>query len=262
MACYLVTGARGGMGAALCRALAAAGHRVWGIDREAAEEAWGSCLAADVTDTGALEAACGRIRAEAGALRGIVHAAGIYDLHSLVEMPEADFLRDFDVNVFGAFRVNRVFLPLLEEGGRIVLITSELAPLHPLPFTGIYGITKTALERYGEALRMELQLLGHPVTVVRPGAVDTGMLPLSTAKLDAFCESTRLYRCNAGRFRRIVNRVEARRIPPERVAAVVLKALTAKRPPLTCRINRNPLLLLLNALPLRWQVRIIGRVLR
>lgn len=253
---YLVTGASGGMGSAICRALARKGHRVWGIDRRETE----GVIGADITSASDLRSALERVRAQAGKLDGIIHAAGVYDLNSLAEMPEADFVRDFDVNLFGMFRVNRAFLPLLKRG-RIVVISSELAPLHPLPFTGVYAVTKTAVEQYAAALRMELQLLGHRVVVVRPGAVQTDMLPASTGKLDAFCENTRLYPCNAARFKRIVGRVEARSVDPERIADVVIRALRSPRPRLVYRVNRNPMLLVLNALPVRAQLWIIRKIL-
>ncbi len=258
----LITGAAGGMGRAICRRLTEDGHRVWGLDRapEPEGEAW-AYLRADVTDGAALKAAFERLRAEAGRLDGIVHTAGVYDLNSLVEMPEADFLRDFDVNVFGVFRVNEIFLPLLETG-RIVVVTSELAPLEPLPFTGVYAVTKAALDKYAAALRMELQLLGHRVIAVRPGAVNTDMLPVSRAKLERFCDETLLYGVNASRFRRIVERVEARNVQPEKLAAVICRALSAKRPRLVYYVNRNPLLILLNALPARAQMRIVRMLLK
>lgn len=258
---YLITGAAGGMGSALCRALTGAGHRVWGLDRASgpSPEGW-TLLPADLTKPEEVEAAFRIVQEEAGALDGIVHAAGLYDLGSLVEMPEADFLRDFDVNLFAAFRVNRAFLPLLAPGGKIVIVTSELAPLPVLPFTGVYAVTKAALDKYAEALRMELQLLGHPVIVLRPGAVRTGMLPASTEKLAKFCEETKLYSCNASRFRRIVEKVEARSVPPERVAALLSGVLAAPRPRPVYHLNRNPLLLLFRFLPQRtrlWAIRMI-----
>ncbi|MBO7405148.1 MAG: SDR family NAD(P)-dependent oxidoreductase [Clostridia bacterium] len=257
---YLVTGACGGMGSAICRRLTEDGHRVWGMDRTEDAPAEGfTYVRADLTDADTLKAAAEQIGAVP--LDGIVHAAGIYDLNSLVEMPEEDFVRDFDVNLFAAFRVNRLFVPLLKPGGRIAMISSELAPLRPLPFTGIYAVTKTAVEQYAAALRMELQMLGHRVIVIRPGAVKTNMLPASTAKLDRFCETTALYRCNADRFRRIVNRIEAKNVPPERIAETVEKALTAAHPKLTYCVNRNPLLLLYGALPARLQLWAIRKIL-
>lgn len=254
---YLVTGAGGGMGTAICRMLTEAGHRVWGIDRRPGN----GVIRADLTGMAGLEAAFERIRQEAGELDGIVHAAGVYDLNSLVEMPEEDFVRDFNVNLFGMFRVNRIFLNLLRPKSRIVIISSELAPLKPLPFTGIYGVTKTAVEQYAAALRMELQLLGHRVIVIRPGAVRTDMLPASTEKLQAFCDTTRLYSCNADRFRKIVDRVETRNVPPEKIGEVVRKALTAPHPRLLYCVNRNPALLLMSFLPDRLQLWLIRKLL-
>ncbi len=262
MGSYLVTGAAGGMGSALCRALAAEGHSIWGLDRVGGEtpEGW-TLIPADITDAMAVEEAFRRVRAEAGTLSGIIHMAGVYDLASLVEMPEEDFLRDFNVNLFGAFRVNRQFLPLLAPGGRIVIVTSELAPLPVLPFTGVYAVTKAALDKYAEALRMELQLLDHPVIVLRPGAVSTGMLPASMEKLARFCVETKLYSCNAVRFRRIVERVEARSVPPEKIAEAVCRALRARRPKPVITVNPNPLLLLFRLLPQRLRLWAIKRVL-
>ena len=191
----------------------------------------------------------------------ILHMAGLYDLNSLLEMPEEDFRRIWDVNLFGVYRVNKAFFPLLRKNARILITASELAPLHPLPFTGIYGITKSALERYAESLRMELQLLGHPVIVLRPGAVDTGLLKVSTDRLDRFVKDTAYYPLNAARFRRIVERVETRHVPPERIAELAVKALRAKRPRYVYAVNRNPGLLMLNALPVRWQCGIIRKIL-
>jgi NAD(P)-dependent dehydrogenase (short-subunit alcohol dehydrogenase family) len=262
MGSYLVTGAAGGMGSALCRALAAEGHSIWGLDRVGGEtpEGW-TLIPADITSAAEVEEAFRRVRAEAGTLSGIIHMAGVYDLASLVEMPEEDFLRDFNVNLFGAFRVNRQFLPLLAPGGRIVIVTSELAPLPVLPFTGVYAVTKAALDKYAEALRMELQLLDHPVIVLRPGAVETGMLPASMKKLARFCAETKLYSCNAARFRRIVERVEARSVPPEKIAEAVCRALRARRPKPVITVNPNPLLLLFRLLPQRLRLWAIKRVL-
>jgi len=262
MARYLVTGANGGMGKAICRALAGRGDEVVGIDLKTTDGTvpW-TVLPADLTDPTSLETAFEAVAA-GGKLDGVIHAAGLYDLGSLVEMGEDAFLRIFNVNLFGAYRVNRLALPLFAPGARIVLITSELAPLDPLPFTGIYAITKTALDAYADALRMELQLLGYPVVTVRPGAVDTGMLPASTAALDRFCDSTELYPVNADRFRGIVGRVEAKKVSPEKLAGVVLRALTKKRPRLVYTLNRNPLLRLLDLLPRRLQLAIVRRILK
>ena len=183
-------------------------------------------------------------------------------LDSLVEMESKEFDRIFDVNVRGAFLINKIFLPLLGKGSRILMTTSELAPLDPLPFTGIYAVTKAALDKYAYSLGMELQLLGISVSVLRAGAVKTDMLGVSTSALDRFCEKTELYSCNAARFKSIVNRVEARCVSPRKIAQKTVSILEKRTPSFAYSINRNPLLLLLNILPKRIQMAVIGIVLK
>lgn len=259
----LVTGAYGGMGRAAVDALCERGYRVFALDRTVQEPRENVIpIEADVTSEDSVLCALGRVREHTDSLYAIVHYAGIYMLDSLVEMDSESFRRIFEVNLYGVYLVNKAFLPLLSEGSRILITTSELAPLDPLPFTGIYAVTKGALDKYAYSLRMELQLLGISVSVLRAGAVDTGMLGVSTDALDRFCEKTELYTCNAERFKRIVGRVEARCVPPRKIAEKTLKILRKSKPRFAYSINRNPLLLLLNALPKRvqlWAIRLILR---
>jgi len=259
----LVTGAYGGMGRAVTAALAKNGYRVLAFDKTVGEGAAGVLpVEADITTEEGVARALEAVKGYTDSLFAILHFAGIYMLDSLVEMEAEQFRRILDVNFYGAFLINRAFLPMLSEGSRILITTSELAPLDPLPFTGIYAVTKGALEKYAYSLRMETNLLGIPVSIVRPGAVKTGLLGDSTKALDKFCDGTQLYACNAKRFKGIVDSVEARNVPPEKVAYTVHRALTAKRPKLVYKINRNPLLLLLNSLPDRLQIFLIGLILK
>ena len=262
MKTVLVTGAYGGMGHAICRLLLQSGYEVWGLDRREADPLPGlHFVPCDVTNPESVSMAVDAVTQSVDHLDAIIHTAGIYDLDSLLEIDEARFRRMFEVNLFGVYRVNKTFVPLLSSGGRILIISSELAPLDPLPFTGLYAISKAALEKYAYSLRMELNLLGISVSVIRPGAVQTGLLGDSTRALDKFCEHTRLYACKAQRFKRIVDSVEARNVPPEKIALTVQKALSSRRPKLVYKINRNPLLLLLDLLPDRLQVFLIGLIL-
>ena len=259
----LVTGAYGGMGKSVVLKLKNEGNTVFALDLRVGDAEEGVVpIAADVTSEESLKEAFSKVRAQTDRLDAVLHFAGIYMLDSLVEMEDAEFRRIVDINLRGAFLVNRTFLPLLSAGSRILITTSELAPLDPLPFTGIYAVTKGALDTYAYSLRMELQLLGIHVSVLRAGAVETGMLGVSTAALDRFCEKTALYSCNAARFRRIVNRVEARCIPPSRLAEKCAKILKKRRPKFAYSINRNPLLLLLHLLPKRLQLFAIRMILR
>ncbi len=259
----LVTGAYGGMGKATAEALKTEGFRVFALDKNVGEAEENIIpIQADIADEESIKLAFKQIHNITKELFAIVHFAGIYMLDSLVEMESADFERIFRINVEGAFLVNRIFLPLLTENSRILITTSELAPLDPLPFTGIYAVTKSALDKYAYSLRMELQLKGIRVSVLRAGAVTTGMLGVSTSALDKFCKKTELYTCNANRFKHIVESVEARSIAPEKIAKKTLGILKKKSPKFAYKINRNPLLLMLNALPKSFQFWVIKQVLK
>jgi short-subunit dehydrogenase len=171
-------------------------------------------------------------------------------------------MKIFNVNYFGVYRINKIFLPLLNDKSKIIITSSELAPLDPLPFTGLYGITKSTLEKYAYSLRMELNLLGHKVIVIRPGAVKTSLLNDSTISIDRFIDKTILYKDTSTRFKKIVDSVESKNIDPMKIAKITYKALTKKRPKFIYNINRNFLLKVLNILPDRLQVSIIGRLLK
>lgn len=263
MKCAIVTGAYGGMGYAAARALKDDGYFVFALDR-AVKEAEDNIMPieVDLTDSDAISKAYERIREITEEIYAIVHFAGMYNLDSLVEISEDNYKKIFDVNLFSAYRVNKAFMPLLKKGSRIVITTSELAALAPLPFTGIYAITKSALDKYAYSLRMELQLLGISVVVLRPGAVDTGMLGVSIDALDRFCENTKLYSCNAARFKKIVESVEAKNIKAEKIGKKTAKILEKKRPKQVYSVNRNPLLLLLDILPKRLATFIIKMILK
>ena len=258
----LITGVAGGMGHAAALKFIQDGWRVFGLDIKEPEPAPGLVfIKTDLTSEESVSSTFSEIEKICPELDCIASMAGIYDMNSLVEIDEEHFKRIFDVNLFSVYRVNRVFLPLLKKGGRIIIVSSELAPLDPLPFTGLYGITKSALEKYACSLRMELQLIDRKVTVIRPGAVDTGLLDVSKERLKKFTENTDLYSYNAKRFEDIVNTVEAKKIPPEKVAKKALRAANERCARTLIKINRNPLLLLLNSLPNRFQLLIIKRIL-
>lgn len=259
----LITGAYGGMGKAATQAFKSARYFVFALDKKVGEAEENVLpIETDVTSEESIKAAFEKVKECTDELFAILHFAGIYTLDSLVEIDEKKFSLAFEVNVFGVYRVNKIFLPLVKQGGRVLITTSELAPLDPLPFTGLYAVTKSALDKYAYSLRMELQLLGVSVIVLRPGAVKTDMLGVSTAALDKFCEKTQLYACNAKRFKSIVESVEARNVPPEKIAKKALKAVQKKKPKYVYKINRNPLLLLLNILPQRMQTWAIKQVLK
>ena len=259
----LVTGAYGGMGKATVEALVNNGFFVFALDKNVGKAKENVLpVQADLTDEESVKNAFSIVREHTAELYAIIHFAGVYMLNSLVEIELADFEKILKINLVGAYLVNKEFLQLLKNGSRILITTSELAPLDPLPFTGIYAVTKSALDKYAFSLAMELQLKGVGESVLRAGAVETEMLGASTSALDSFCENTALYTCNSKRFKNIVNKVESRCISPNAIANKVLRIIQKHKPRFAYSINRNPLLLLLNALPKGAQLFAIKQILK
>ncbi len=259
----LVTGAAGGMGQKAVACFRQSGFCVFALDSKVgAEEEGVIWLKADVTDAKSVQQAFETVQSYTPKLYAIVHFVGVYLLDSLIEIDAQRFSDAFRINLFGAYQINKIFLPLLQQNGRILITTSELATLDPLPFTGLYAVTKSALDKYAYSLCMELQLLGIHVSVLRAGAVQTGMLGVSTDALDDFCKRTALYSYNGARFRRIVERVETKSVLPETIARKAMHILRAKHPHFAYSVNRNPLLLLLNLLPKRLQLYIVRCILK
>ena len=262
MKSVLITGASGGIGLATAKHLISLGYEVYAFDIKRIEEFEHlHFYEVNLRNKESVIQAFQKLQNQAVNFDAIIHLAGIYDLNSLVEMDDNSFIRSYDINLFGVYRINKIFLPLLNEHAKIIITTSELATVDPLPFTGIYGITKAALDKYAYSLRMELQLLGHQVVVVRPGAIDTGLLNISLAKLNDFKQNTLLYKQNATKFDEIVNSVESKKIPPEKLAKLYAKILRKKKPKFVYKINRNKWLILLNLLPDRLQTWIIKKIL-
>lgn len=257
----LITGACGGMGKATCRLLIEKGYKVIGVDVQSSIDLPITYYQVDLTNINQIQSVFNSVCKNYEKLDAIIHFAGVYKMDSLIEIEEEKLVQIFNVNVFGVYRINKTFMPLLKKGSKIIITSSELAPLDPLPFTGLYATTKATLEKYAYSLKMELQLLGIDVSVIRPGAVKTNILDVSIKELDALCDKTNLYKTNTKRFKKIVESVESKYVEPIKIAKLAQKILSAKRPKFVYNINRNFLLKVLNFLPKRLQLYIIKRIL-
>ena len=195
-------------------------------------------------------------------LDGIINVAGIHKMASLVETNFDDIKSLLDINLSGTILVNNIFHCLLKEKGRIVIVTSEVAPFDPMPFNGLYNISKTALDSYAQALRQELNLLNQKVITIRPGSIETPLSNNSLTDTEKLSHETKLYKKQATKFLKITKKFMGKVIKPENVAKLIYKAYNKKNPKLIYRINPNPYLTLLNLLPKRLQCWIIKMILK
>ena len=176
----LVTGAAGGLGAAIASRLARDGYRVAIVDTdEAAARAQAARLpnaasfAADVTDEAAIEAV---LDAFGDVPDVLVNNAGIVRFGPLLEHSVADFRKVLDVNLTGTFIVTcAVARRMVARGsGAIVNITS-LNAVAPSPDAGAYPASKAGVALLTQHFALALGPHGIRVNAVAPGFIDAGM---------------------------------------------------------------------------------------
>ena len=169
----LVTGAAGGIGGGVVRALAAADHDVVGIDRDAeglaALPADVETHALDLRDGDAVEALLTDREIDC-----VVSCVGGYEIAAVEDTTVDSFRQQLDTNLTAVHTVVRAALPSIRErGGRIVVVGSMVGST-PLPYHGAYSAAKAGLRGYVDALRREVEPHGATVAFVEPGPVPTG----------------------------------------------------------------------------------------
>ena len=261
----LITGGASGMGRATALKLAENGYYVFSCDiKKNEQEVEGiEQIVVDVTDMQSVKEAFEVVSQETNSLFAVINFAGIIMMNSLIEISEEDFVKIFNVNVFGAYRINKTFFPLVKNGGgRIIVTTSELAPNKILPFNAIYSISKKALDAYAQGLTMELSLLGVPVITLRPGAVETPILKDSNKEMELLNNNTELYKNTITNFKKIVDKEQGGAISPTKIAELVLRILKKRNPKHIYSKNVSKKLKLLNLLPTKMQAKIFKMMLK
>jgi len=183
----LVTGASSGFGRLTAETLSKSGHKVFagfrsaeGARKQIADELKAKnieILNVDVTDQASVDTAIVQLLEKSGnKLDVVVNNAGMASA-GLSEGFTAEQARDlFEVNVFGVQRVLRATLPVLraKRAGLVINVGSILGRV-TLPFFGLYGASKYAVEAMTDSYRYELSQLGVDVVLVQPSAYPTNM---------------------------------------------------------------------------------------
>lgn len=261
----VITGGASGMGRATALKLAKNGYNVFSLDIKETSEQIANItqLKVDVTNMQSVQNAFDYVSSKTDKLDAVINFAGIIMMNSLIEISEEDFVKIFNINVFGAYRVNKVFFPLVKNGnGKIIITTSELASNKILPFNAIYSISKKALDAYSQGLTMELGLLGVPVVTIRPGAVQTPILKDSNKEMQELNDNTQLYKNTITKFKTIVDKEQGSAISPEKIASLVYKILNRKKPKHVYSKNISKKLKLLNMVSTKTQVKIFKAMLK
>ena len=259
----LITGALGGIGRAVTNYYIKNGINVYALDvLDTCNISGVNYFKADITNTNSLDEIYQKLSSENVKLDAIVNIAGVFYIDSFIEVDETTLKKIFDINLMGAILVNKTFYNLLNKNGKIIITTSEVAKLSPMPFNSIYNVTKTALDSYAQGLRQELNLLGQKVITIRPGAFNTSLSCGALTKTKELADKTILYKQQSYKFYRIVKTFMGNPKSPDKIAKIYYKALNSKGNKIVYKKNINPLLKLLSFFPDRFQCFIIKLLLK
>src|SRR3954471_4793031 len=190
----LITGAARGIGAELARKAAAKGARVALVglepdllaavaDELGPEHLW---LETDVTDADALKAAVQRTVDTFGGLDIAVANAGIAPLTTVYTASAQSLSRTIEVNLIGAMLTAHAALPEVAKRKGHILLISSAAAFTVLPGMSAYCAAKAGLERFGDALRLEVAHRGVTVASAHPTWIDTDLVRDTEEALPTF----------------------------------------------------------------------------
>lgn len=182
----VVTGAAGGIGRELVKAMKAANAIVIATDLAAEAQIEGAdhYLKHDVTSEADWRAVAALVQDKYGRLDALVNNAGYSIVTKFEETPLSDFHRVNAINVDSIIISTQVLLPLLKEGGKAraggasVVNFSSVGGLRGAAFNAAYCTSKAAVKMLSKCLGAEFAALGHNIRVnsVHPGGIDTPML--------------------------------------------------------------------------------------
>jgi NAD(P)-dependent dehydrogenase (short-subunit alcohol dehydrogenase family) len=171
----LVTGGNRGIGLAIARDLAEAGHRVAVTHRREPVDGFVS-VRCDVTSPDDVDTAFSAVEEQLGPVEVLVSNAGANADQLLLSMKEHSWSEVVDTNLSGAYRVARraTSKMIRARWGRMIFISSVVA-LSGSPGQANYAASKAGLIGFSRSLARELGGRGVTVNVVSPGFVTTDM---------------------------------------------------------------------------------------
>ena len=172
----LVTGGNRGIGLAVARELAEAGHTVVVTHRSGEPPEGLHGVHCDVTDSAAVDAAFTQVESEHVPVEVFVANAGVTQDGLLMRMPEDAFTAVLDANLTGAWRVTQRATRGMMKGrfGRLIYISSVVG-LTGAPGQANYAASKAGLIGLARSVARELGGRGVTANVIAPGYVDTDM---------------------------------------------------------------------------------------
>ncbi|CDN51919.1 SDR family NAD(P)-dependent oxidoreductase [Neorhizobium galegae] len=173
----LVTGAAGGIGAAIVRLLRSAGARVAVADRDVSAIEAEAGFPGDLLDDAYADGLPAAAAQALGSLDILVNNAGVITRGNVVNTSDADWNLSLGVNVRAPFRLCRAAIPIMEkQGGGAIVNVSSCWGVRAGPNHAVYCMTKAAIASLTQCMGMDHAHQNIRVNAVCPNEVNTPML--------------------------------------------------------------------------------------
>ncbi len=180
----VVTGAAGGIGAAVAARLAGDGYAVAGADVEE-----GAGVVCDVRSEADVRRMRDEVTARLGAPSLLVNVAGVFFEHRITELAEDDWDLILDTNLKGTFLTCKTFLPaMIEAGSGCIVNIASTAGIRGGHSRAAYCAAKAGVVNLTRSLALDHGGDGVRICCVCPGLIDTPMADWITSRPDALRE--------------------------------------------------------------------------
>jgi NAD(P)-dependent dehydrogenase (short-subunit alcohol dehydrogenase family) len=196
----LISGGTTGIGAETAKLFQSEGATVvvTGSSERSAEAARATLpgievLVSDAASVAATQVLVDQVKARHGRIDVLFVNAGIAKFAPIAQIDEAIYDSQFNINVKGAFFLIKHALPVIPDGGAIILTASVAGANGGLGGATVYGSTKAALRSFGRTIAKELTPRGIRVNTISPGPIVTPILDkgLTPAQKENFIEGAK-----------------------------------------------------------------------
>ena len=249
----LIVGGAKGIGKETCKRLLSKKYRLIAADKDEAglanlrNDLRGDLetLSLDITDRNSVSLALKWIEKQIGKLDTVVVSAAVHSAYPLEFVPDDHIEKVINVNLITHIKLVRDILPLMNDGGRIIGISSNSADIG-IPMESVYAVSKAGLERFYEALSIEISYRKIRPIIIQPGNVNTGFNETG----NDYLPSGNVFVDEA--YQRVITAIDSRNgINPGVVAKAIVRAIKSSNP-------RFRYIVGMNAMKAHWAKRLLG----
>lgn len=256
----VITGASSGIGLATAKYFINNGFVVYNLSRRKVDEEDIKSISCDVTNVDQVKEAIKQIVVDQGRIDVLINNAGFGISGSSENQSVEEIEKLFKVNFIGAVNVTQQVLPIMrkQKGGKIIN-TGSVAGVFPIPFQSFYSATKSAIDMWAKALRLEVKPFGVQVCTVLVGDTKTNFTEKrEKSNLDAGTDYEEVVKKSIAKM----ERDEQKGKDPITVAKVMLKLASSRKMPATKVVGGSyKLLVFLNKiLPQRFMLWVVGKM--